>query len=112
MKRRPIMWGRLSAGVLVQMVLLLSCVPIRAQSGTDLSNDPSSNVLGSNGPDFSSMNPPALPEKHVLTADHAPGDVHGVIRYPGGLPMAGAQVVILNADVDVERSTVSAQDGS
>ena len=26
--------------------------------------------------------------------------------------MAGAQVVILNADVDVERSTVSAEDGS
>jgi hypothetical protein len=52
------------------------------------------------------------PEQHVLTADHAPGDVHGVTRYPSGLPMPGAQVVILNADVDVERSTISAQDGT
>jgi len=52
------------------------------------------------------------PEQHVLTADHAPGDVYGVARYPSGLPMAGAQVVILNADVDIERSTVSAEDGS
>ena len=51
-------------------------------------------------------------EQHVLTADHAPGDVKGVTRYPSGLPMAGAKVVILNADVDVERSTVSAEDGS
>ena len=52
------------------------------------------------------------PEQHVLTADHAPGEVKGVTRYPSGLPMAGAHVVILNADVDVERITVSAEDGS
>jgi hypothetical protein len=52
------------------------------------------------------------PEQHVLTADHAPGELHGVARYPSGLPMAGAQVVILNAEVDVERSTVTAEDGT
>jgi hypothetical protein len=59
---------------------------------------------------FTSSTP--KPEEHVLTADHAPGDVKGVARYPSGLPMAGAQVVILNADVDVERSTVSSEDGT
>ena len=53
-----------------------------------------------------------MPEQHVLTADHAPREVRGVTRYPGGLQMPGAQVVILNADVDVERATVSGEDGS
>jgi hypothetical protein len=102
----------LSAGVTVQLVLLLWSVPLRAQSGTDLSKAPSSGVIGASGPDWNSLIDAPQPDQHVLAADHAPGDVHGVVRYPGGLPMAGAQVVILNADVDVERSTVSATDGT
>jgi hypothetical protein len=112
MKRRPIVRGILSAGVVVELVLLLCSVTLQAQSGTDISKADSTGVLGSDKPDFSMFNEKPAPEKHVLTSDHAPGDVHGVIRYPSGLPMAGAQVVILNADVDVERSTVSAEDGS
>jgi len=67
--------------------------------------------LGMRRPELS-FDEKKVEETRVLPSDHAPGDVHGVIRYPSGLPMAGAQVVILNADVDVERSTVSAQDGS
>src|SRR5580692_3623132 len=108
MKRRPILRGILSAGGVVQLALLLCSAPAHGQSGlVPGMQDP----VGGHGPDaFGSST--SEPEQHVLTADHAPGDVHGVTRYPSGLPMSGAQVVILNADVDVERSTVSAEDGS
>jgi Putative beta-barrel porin-2, OmpL-like. bbp2/Carboxypeptidase regulatory-like domain len=113
MKRRPILRGKLSAGVLLQLVLLLCSASAWAQSSPDITSADPANPLGIGRPDFSSLkDDETKPEKRVLPADHAPGDVHGVIRYPGGLPMAGAQVFILNADVDVERSTVSADDGS
>src|ERR1700693_2194923 len=108
MKRRPILRGILSAGVIVQLALLLWTVPLHAQSGlVPGMEDP----VGGHGPDAFGGSTPK-PEQHALTADHAPGDVYGVTRYPSGLAMAGAKVVILNADVDVERSTVSAKDGS
>ena len=113
MNRRPILRRVVSAAALVQMSLLLCTVPIRAQSGAPPGMDEASPFDSSSGrgpSTFSDRTPP--PEQHVLTADHAPGDVHGVTRYPGGLPMPGAQVVILNADVDVERFAVSAEDGS
>jgi hypothetical protein len=41
-----------------------------------------------------------------------PGEVHGVTRYPSGLPLPGAEVVLLNADNDTERTMVSGSDGS
>ena len=41
-----------------------------------------------------------------------PGEVHGITRYPSGLPIPGAEVVILNGDADVDRTTVSGSDGS
>ncbi len=108
MKRRPILRQILSAGVLTQLALLLCTANLHAQSGLvpGMTDEPGSPGQST----FSSQPPP--PEQHVLTADHAPGDVHGVTRYPSGLPMAGVQVIILNADVDVERSTVTAADGS
>src|SRR5580692_4798336 len=114
MKRRPILRGRLSAGVAVQLVLLLCSVPMWAQSALpDITKGESGDLLGIGRPDFSTLkDDEKKPETRVLSGDHAPGDVHGVIRYPGGLPMAGAQVVILNADVDVERSTVSGANGT
>jgi hypothetical protein len=122
MKRRPIVRGIISAGVSLQLALLLCCLPLHAQTGA-----PSGVVPPGGAPpgmeDVSPLDPmnharsafddrTPKPEQHVLTADHAPGDMKGVARYPSGLPMAGAQVVILNADVDVERSTISAEDGS
>jgi hypothetical protein len=108
MKRRPILRGILSAGGVVQLALLLCGTPAHAQSGlVPGMEDP----MGGQGPSTFTNSVPK-PEQHVLTADHAPGDVYGVARYPSGLPMAGAEVVILNADVDVERSAVSAEDGS
>ncbi len=109
MNLRPILRGLVSAGVVVQLAVLLCTAPLHAQSG--LAPGMEDPVGGGHGPTtFNDRTP--KPEQHVLTADHAPGEVHGVTRYPSGLPMAGAQVVILNADVDVERSTVSAEDGS
>ena len=111
MKRRPILKWLLSAGVEVQLVLLLCSVPLWAQSKNDITNANPADPLGVTQPDWTSFEEKAK-EMRVLPADHAPGDVHGVIRYPSGLAMAGAQIVILNADVDVERSTVSAEDGS
>jgi hypothetical protein len=108
MNRRPILRGIVSAGVVVQLAVLLCSAPLRAQSGlVPGMGDP---VSGHGPTTFNDRTPKS--EQHVLTADRAPGDVHGVTRYPNGLPMAGAQIVILNADVDVERSAVSAQDGS
>jgi hypothetical protein len=115
MKRRPIVRGILSAGVAIPLALLFCSVPSRAQErdlGKEADSANPSSVIGASGPDWSGFKDPAKPESHVLTADHAPGEVHGVARYPGGLPMAGAQVVILNAEVDVERTAVSAADGS
>lgn len=104
---------RLSVGVASQLLLLLCSVPLWAQSTPDITNADASDPLGITRPDFSSLkDEETKPEKRVLSADHAPGDLHGVIRYPGGLPMSGAQVFILNADVDVERSAVSASDGT
>ncbi len=41
-----------------------------------------------------------------------PGEVHGVTRYPSGLPMAEAEVVILSGDADTDRTTVSGSDGT
>ena len=112
MKQRPILRWILSAGVLVQMILLLCCVPLRAQSAGDITMADPADPLGVRKPEFLTVDDEKKPEKRVLSGDHAPGDVHGLVRYPNGLPMAGAQVVILSADVDVERSTVSAQDGT
>ncbi len=108
MKRRPILRGILSAGVIVQLGVILCSPPLHAQQGLvpgmeDTPGAPHQSAFTGSTP---------IPEQHVLTADHAPGDLHGITRYPTGLPMAGAQVVILNADVDVERSTTSAEDGS
>jgi len=40
-----------------------------------------------------------------------PGEVHGVTRYPGGLPMPAAEVTILNGDADIDRTTISGPDG-
>jgi hypothetical protein len=109
MNRRPILRWVLSTGVAVQLSVLLCSVPLHAQSGlVPGMEDP---VGGGHGPTTFNDKAP-VPEQHVLTANHAPGDVTGVTRYSSGLPMAGVQVVILNADADVERFTVSASDGS
>jgi len=41
-----------------------------------------------------------------------PGEVHGVTRYPSGLPLPEAEVVILNPDANIDRTVVSGKDGT
>lgn len=52
----------------------------------------------------------AEPDKPAVST--FPGEVHGVTRYPSGLPMPNAEVAILNGDANVDRTTVSGSDGS
>ena len=90
MKRRPILRGILSAGVIVQLALLLWTVPLHAQSGLVRRNAKDAVVSWiheSRRSAFDDSTP--KPEQHVLTADHAPGDVYGVTRYPSGLANGG-----------------------
>src|ERR1700688_3245227 len=65
MKRRPILRGILSAGVVVQLAMLLWTVPLHAQSGlVPGMEDP---VGGGHGPTtFTDRTP--VPEQYVLTA--------------------------------------------
>ena len=98
MNRRPILRWVVSAGVAVQLAMLLCSAPLRAQTGMPSQPGSSSGTpfgSGSADSNFSTFDSEAKPETHVLSADHAPGDVYGVARYPSGLPMAGARVVIL-----------------
>jgi hypothetical protein len=46
------------------------------------------------------------------TVSSSPGEVQGVTRYANGLPMPGAEVVILNGDVNIDRTVVSGNDGA
>jgi hypothetical protein len=80
MNRRPIVRGILSAGVIFQLVLILSAAPVRAQSAGDVTTADPIDPLGVRQPEFLKPDEETKPEKRVLSADHAPGDIHGVIR--------------------------------
>ena len=80
MKRRPILRGILSAGVVVQLALLLCSVPLHAQSEQVWPSRHGRPDAGSSRESRSealSTSSTPKPEQHVLTADHAPGDVMG-----------------------------------
>jgi hypothetical protein len=64
---------------------------------------------GSHGPTTFSGKPDS-PSKPA--ASTFPGEIHGVTRYPNGLPMPQATVAILNPDADTDRTMVSGSDGS
>ena len=64
---------------------------------------------GGHGPKtFGGNSGPA--EKPAVSS--SPGEVQGVTRYANGLPMPGAEVVILNGDVNIDRTVVSGNDGA
>jgi hypothetical protein len=64
---------------------------------------------GGHGPKtFGGNSGPA--EKTAVSS--SPGEVQGVTRYANGLPMPGAEVVILNGDVNIDRTVVSGNDGA
>jgi hypothetical protein len=52
----------------------------------------------------------AAPDKPAIST--FPGEVRGVTRYPNGLPMPGAEVALLGAEVNIDRTIVSGSDGT
>ena len=113
MNRRPIVGGMISAGVMVQLALLLCTAPIHAQTATDappgMENGAGPFSGGSHGPTtFGGRQ--AAPDKPAVST--FPGEVHGVTRYPSGLPMPEAEVTIVNGDTNVDRTMLSGSDGS
>ena len=111
MKRRPMLWGMLSAGGVVQLALILCSVPFAvAQSGLDIANADPSDPLGVTKPEFGSFNQPIKEADRSSAGRSRPGgNVHGVDSATGAGPADSqhAGEVILLADVDVERFTPS-----
>jgi hypothetical protein len=105
----------LAAGAGVFAPLFLLGIPIHAQQSRPGDAPPGMEENGS--PFGSGSHGPTTfggrqdtPDKPAVST--FPGEVHGVTRYPSGLPMPGVQVAILNGDADVDRTTVSGSDGS
>ena len=114
--KRNLNYKRISmAGLVLPALALLLGVSAHAQN---TSSDTPPGMGGNDGP-FSGMSShgpttfggkPNLPDK---TADSSfPGEIHGVTRYPNGLPIPEAKVAILNPDADIDRTTVSGSDGT
>jgi hypothetical protein len=134
MKRRLICKQILTAAVLLPALTAMLVVPAHSQvaSGTNppgvgpaVMNPHDLNTTISDAPPgmgegegpFSGHHGPqtfggkAAPEDKPAVSTF-PGEVHGVTRYPSGLPMPGAEVAILGADVNVDRTIVSGSDGT
>jgi putative OmpL-like beta-barrel porin-2/carboxypeptidase family protein len=116
MKRKLICKHVLIPRVLLPALAILLSVPGHAQqnsSGTPPGMEDNGNPFG--GPQQNTGpktfgGKPAVPD--VPAVSSFPGEIHGVTRYPGGLPLPGATVAILNPDADVDRTTVSGSDGA
>jgi Putative beta-barrel porin-2, OmpL-like. bbp2/Carboxypeptidase regulatory-like domain len=112
MKRKLICKQILMAGVVFPALILLG-VPTQAQktSGAPpgMEVDGGSPFSGSHGPKTFGGRP-NVEDKPAESS--TPGEVRGVTRYANGLPMPGAEVVILNGDVDIDRTIVSGSDGT
>jgi hypothetical protein len=117
MKCRLIRKLTLMAGVGVSASIFLLGVPIHAQQSSNNSGAPPG--MGDHDGPFAGMAPSgpatfsgrqAPPDRPAVST--FPGEVHGVTRYPSGLPLPGAEVVILNGDTDTDRTAVSGSDGS
>lgn len=115
MKRKSICKMILKAGVVFAAPMFLLGIPIHAQQTPHRDAPPGMEEGGSPFSDgsheqtsFGGRHP--SPEAPAVST--FPGEVHGVTRYPSGLPMPGAEVAILNGDADVDRTTVSGSDGS
>jgi hypothetical protein len=117
MKCRLIRKLTFMAGVGVSASIFLLGVPIHAQQssnnsgtppGMEENQGPFSNNSGQKTTTFGGRHD-AAPPPAVSTF---PGEVQGVTRYPSGLPLPGAEVALLNADTDTDRTTVSGSDGT
>jgi hypothetical protein len=114
MKRKRICKLILMVGVGLAAPMFLLGIPIHAQLATDPDAPPGMRQ-GSSPFSAASHGPTTFggrqagPEKPAVST--FPGEVHGVTRYPSGLPMPNAEVAILNGDANVDRTTVSDSDG-
>jgi hypothetical protein len=117
MKRKSIRKQILIDGVVFAALTILCSIPIHAQQSSSNTGTPPG--MGENDGPFSggTQRGPttfggkqAPPDKPAVST--FPGEVHGVTRYANGLPMPEAEVVILNGDADVDRTTVSGSDGT
>jgi hypothetical protein len=108
MKRMPIHKTALIFCFVYFMLMIFLEVPIGAQMPPGLS------LHGSGGTSaFGRGMSGEKPESSATTAvSNSPSEVHGVTRYSSGLPLPKAEVVITGADVSIDRTTVSAGDGT
>jgi hypothetical protein len=113
MKRKLICKQILMPGVVFLALTILVSVPTQAQKVSGMA--PPGMEVGT-GPFSRGHGPttfgggPAPEDKPAVSTSRA--EVQGVTRYPNGLPMPGAEVVILNGDVDTDLTMVSGSDGS
>jgi hypothetical protein len=115
MKRNRVCKQILMAGVVLSAMTILLGVPSYAQQASGMAppgmeeNDGPFSRTASHGPKTfgGRSNTEDKPAEST-----SPGEVHGVTRYSNGLPMPGVEVVILNGDVDIDRTIVSGNDGT
>jgi hypothetical protein len=114
MKSKLICKHLLMAGVVLPALTFLLGVPTHAQRTNDAppgmgEKDGPFGGVTSHGPTTFGGKPDTSNKPAVSSF---PGEIHGVTRYPSGLVMPGATVLILNADADIDRSIVSGSDGT
>jgi hypothetical protein len=116
MKRNSRCRSKGAIGFALWAVVVLAGVQAHAQTNDPMStprgmeeNSPFGNGTGHVGPTTFSGKPAPPNQPAVSTS---PGQVQGVTRYANGLAMPGAEVVILSADANVDRTMVSGSDGA
>ena len=115
MKRKLFCKRILMSGALLSAAACLLGVQIHAQStfgmappGMDEKDSPFSGGGSRGATTFGGRT--ALVDKPAVSTSR--GEVHGVTRYPNGLPMPNAEVAILNGDVNIDKTIVSGSDGT
>ncbi len=99
------------AGFVLPVLVVLAGVPTHAQKTSDVppGMDERTDPFSNRGPSTFGGKP-AAPDKPAVST--SPGEVRGVTRYANGLAMPGAEVVILSANANIDRTMVSGADGT
>ena len=114
MKRNLVRKHILMAGIVLPALTFLLGGTALAQRTSDSPpgmDERSGPFSGSHGPTTFGGKPDAYSPNKSFDSTF-PGEIHGVARYPNGLPMPGANVLILSPGADVDRTMVSGSDGS
>jgi Putative beta-barrel porin-2, OmpL-like. bbp2/Carboxypeptidase regulatory-like domain len=103
----------LMAGFVLPALAILLAAPTQAQKTSNMAppgmEESASPFSAGHGP-TTFGGKPSSPDTPVVSS--SPGEVHRVTRYANGLPMPEAEVVILNGDVNIDRTIVSGSDGT